>query len=157
MGLERRQKQQQSQRQYIEYTHPFVRSLRSYLRRWQYRNWNRNYNWNWRSRSNTKRRTISTTTGNHPRRSTRSSRMRRGGILLQKGGILIWRNHGQRSGRTSCRWPRPSTVWLRDVQVGRPATPTSSYIQFTVTWINSHIVFTFIFLLLVVNYPPTSS
>ena len=38
------------------------------------------------------------------------------------------------NGWPSRRWPRPSTVWLRDVQVGRSVTPTSSYIIFTVTW-----------------------
>ena len=113
---------------------PFVRSLGRYLRRRHDRNWNHNQNWNWWSRSNTKRSTLSTATGNNLRRSTRSSRMRRGGILLQEGGILIWRNHGQRSGWPSRRLTRPSTVWLRGVQVGRPATPTSSYIKFTVTW-----------------------
>ena len=47
---------------------PFVRSLGRYLRRRHDRNWNHNQNWNWWSRSNTKRMTISTATGNHPRR-----------------------------------------------------------------------------------------
>ena len=113
---------------------PFVRSLRRYLRQRQGWKWNRNHNWNWWSRRNTKGGTISTATGNHPRRSKRSSTRRRGGILLQEGGIWIWINHGQRSAWPSGRWPYPSTVWLRDVQVGIPATPTSSYIIFTVTW-----------------------
>ena len=49
---------------------------------------NLNQNWNRSSRRNTKRRTRSTGTGNHPRRRTRISSMRRGkrGSLLQEGG-----------------------------------------------------------------------
>ena len=67
---------------------PFVCSLSCYLRRRHDRNWNRNQNWNGCSRSNTKRRTISTATGNHPRRKTISiSKSRgRGFFLLQEGG-----------------------------------------------------------------------
>ena len=63
---------------------PFVRSLGCYLRRRHDRNWNHNQNWNLWSRSNTKRSTLSTATGNHPRRSTRSSRMRRGVSYYKK-------------------------------------------------------------------------
>ena len=61
---------------------PFVRSLPHYLIRKHNRNWNRNQNWNQWSRRNTNRSTRYTASGNHPRRSKRSSIRRRVGGLI---------------------------------------------------------------------------
>ena len=77
-----------------------MRSLHRYLRQQQDRNCNCNHNWNWWSRMNTNRKTVSTNTGNHPKRRKRNSIRKRGmeGSLLQELGRWMWRHHEQRGG-----------------------------------------------------------